>query len=50
MKLYDKKNGKEFNIPHAVDVKEWLDTGKYTKTIPKSKQKKEAPKLNIETT
>jgi len=50
MKLYDKKNGKEFNIPHTVDVKEWLETGKYTKVNPKSKPKKETPKPTIEMT
>lgn len=33
--LYDKK-GKEYKVPHAVDVKEWLDNG-FLKEKPKSK-------------
>ena len=35
--LYDKA-GKGYNIPHAVDVKEWLATGKFFKENPKEKQ------------
>jgi len=36
MKLYDKKSGKEHKVPHAIDVKDWLATGKYTKEKPKA--------------
>lgn len=35
MKLYD-KNGKAHNVPHAVDVKEWIATGKLFKVNPKA--------------
>ena len=41
MKLYN-KDGKEFNVPHAVDAKEWLASGDFTKDDPKAT--KEAPK------
>lgn len=37
MKLYDKRSGKEYNVPHAVDAKEWLASGKYTDVNPKDK-------------
>jgi hypothetical protein len=33
-KLYD-KSGKEFNVPHAVDVKEWLESGEFSLDKPK---------------
>ena len=48
-KLYD-KSGKEFNVPHAVDVKDWLATGDYSEEKPKganSKQVKPTPKPNL---
>ena len=47
-KLYD-KNGKEFNVPHAVDVKDWLATGDYSEEKPKGGVKKtpEKPKPNL---
>ena len=38
MILYDAK-GKEFNIPHTVDAKEWIASGKYFVVNPKSKTK-----------
>lgn len=38
-KVYDKK-GNEYNVPHAVDVKEWLDGG-YTLEAPKTKSVKQ---------
>ena len=41
MKLYN-KDGKEFNVPHAIDAKEWLASGEFSKENPKAK--KEAPK------
>ena len=34
--LYDKKSGKEYKVPHAVDVKDWMATGKYTDKDPKA--------------
>ena len=34
--LYD-KDGISYNVPHAVDVKEWLASGRYFKKSPKSK-------------
>lgn len=37
MRLFDKKSGKEYNVPHAVDAKEWLASGKYTDVNPKAK-------------
>lgn len=46
MKLYDKK-GKGYNVPHAIDQKEWLATGDYTKEAPKAKKPKEAPKDDV---
>jgi hypothetical protein len=36
--LYD-KSGKEHKIPHAIDAKEWLATGKYFLDNPKGKGK-----------
>ncbi len=43
MKLYD-KNGKGYNVPHAIDVKEWIATGKYSEKNPKAEAKKQEPK------
>jgi len=40
MKLYD-KDGKEYNVPHAIDVAEWKRAG-YTEKNPKSKDEGEA--------
>ena len=37
-KLYD-KNGKVFNVPHAVDVKDWLESGEYSLEQIKGKKK-----------
>lgn len=46
-KLYD-KNGKEYNVPHAVDVKDWLNTGDYSLEKPKGAAKKaEKTKPNL---
>lgn len=48
-KLYD-KSGKEFNVPHAVDVKDWLASKEYSLEKPKGavKQKPaEKPRLNL---
>jgi len=42
MKLFD-KDGKEYNVPHAIDAKEWLSTGKYFKDNPKT-SKASSPK------
>jgi len=36
--LYDKA-GKEFKIPHAIDAKEWIATGKFFLDNPKDKTK-----------
>ncbi len=36
--LYDKA-GKEHKIPHAVDAKEWIATGKFFLENPKAKGK-----------
>ena len=36
MKLYD-KNGKEYNVPHAIDRKEWLASGDFFEKNPKAK-------------
>jgi len=36
MKLYDKKTGKEYNVPHPIDVNEWLASGDFTKVNPKA--------------
>lgn len=37
MFVYD-KNGKEFKVPHAIDRKEWIATGKYFAENPKAKK------------
>jgi len=37
MLLYD-KNGKAYDVPHAVDVNEWLASKKYSKKKPNSKK------------
>ena len=34
MYLFD-KNGKKFKVPHAVDRKEWIASGKYFTESPK---------------
>ena len=36
MKLYDAK-GKEYEVPHAIDAKDWISTGKYFVVNPKEK-------------
>lgn len=36
-KLYD-KNGKEYNVPHQIDVEEWLKTGEYSLEKPEEKK------------
>lgn len=43
--LYD-KSGKGYKVPHAIDRKEWLATGKYFTENPKAKKdtKKEPEK------
>ena len=43
MKLYN-KDGKEFNVPHAIDAKEWLATGDYFKELPKAKKETKSVK------
>jgi len=40
MILYD-KDGKSYNVPHAIDVAEWKKAG-YTELNPKSKDEAEA--------
>ena len=49
-KLYD-KNGKSFNVPHTVDVKDWIATGDYTLDKPtgakSNKPTKPTPKPNL---
>ena len=48
-KLYD-KSGKEFNVPHAVDVKDWLASKEYSLEKPKGanpKQGKPTPRPNL---
>lgn len=37
--LYD-KDGKEYKVAFAVDVKEWIASGKYFKDNPKAKKPK----------
>ena len=39
MTLLYNKAGKEFKVPHAVDAKEWIATGKYFLDNPKDKDK-----------
>ena len=44
MFVYD-KSGKAFKVPHSVDRKEWIKTGKFFKENPKEEnQKEEKPK------
>ena len=42
--LYDSK-GKEYEVPHEIDVKEWLDNG-FTKEKPK-KTRQTTPKKEV---
>ncbi len=37
MTLLYNKAGKEFKVPHAVDAKEWIATGKFFLENPKEK-------------
>jgi len=46
MLLYD-KNGKAYDVPHAVDVNEWLATKKYSKKKPNSKKVEPALEARI---
>ncbi len=39
MTLLYNKAGKEFKVPHAVDAKEWIATGKFFLENPKEKDK-----------
>jgi hypothetical protein len=43
MKLYDKA-GKAYDVPHAIDQREWLATGDFFKENPKEAKKKKAEK------
>ncbi len=43
--LYD-KNGKSFNVPHTVDVKDWLATGDYSETKPTGAKSNKPTKPN----
>ena len=43
MILYNAK-GEAFKVPHKIDVKDWLATGKYFKVNPKAKKEAEAKK------
>jgi len=38
--LFD-KSGKEFKVPHAIDAKEWISTGKYSTVNPKALKQEE---------
>ena len=47
--LYD-KDGISYNVPHAVDVKDWLASKEYSLEKPKganSKQVKPTPRPNL---
>lgn len=45
-KLYD-KNGKPYNVPHAVDVKDWISSGDYFKENPIKKPKGAEKQKNL---
>ena len=47
--LYN-KNGKKYNVPHAVDVKDWINSGDYSlenpkKSKPTTKKTKEVERV-----
>lgn len=44
--LYD-ASGKSYNVPHAVDVKDWLETGKYSLETKGKKSQKQTVSTKI---